>query len=98
VLRARAKRTAIDDGRETVSTFMDDLARGALPERLPIGIVGVNDELEGASVCQSHGREVPNVSRCEPADAEIFSQHDDSRVDETQAEIFVLTIDVHRAS
>jgi hypothetical protein len=32
-----------------------------------IGIVGVNDELECASVAQPHGREVGRLARADPA-------------------------------
>jgi hypothetical protein len=44
----------------------------------------VNDELECASVSQPNGREVPNVSRRKPTDAEIISEDDYRRVFETQ--------------
>ena len=45
----------------------------------------MNDELECASVAQPHGREVPDVSRRQAMNAEIFSEHHDRRVNEAQA-------------
>lgn len=48
---------------------------------LVIGIVRVHDELERASVEQSHGGEVANVSRRKATNTEIVREHDDRRVD-----------------
>ena len=74
------------------------MAYGRRPRKgLAIGIVGVNDELERASVAQPNGREVPNVSRRQATNAEIFSEHHDRRVDEAQAKVVVSPVNVHRA-
>ena len=58
----------------------------------------MNDEFERASVEQPHGGEVPNVSRRQAANAEIFSEHDDGRIDEAQAKIVISPVDIHRSS
>lgn len=57
----------------------------------------MNDKLECASVAQSHGSEVPNVARSETTNAEVFSQHDDGRINEAEPKIAVSLVDDHRA-
>jgi hypothetical protein len=65
---------------------------------LAIGILGMHDELERASVEQPYGGEVPNVSGRKTANAEIFREHDDRRIDEAQAKIVISPVDIHRSS
>jgi hypothetical protein len=55
----------------------------------------VNDKLEGASIPKPHSGEVPDVARREAADAEIFSEHHDRRVDQAEAEVAVSHVNVH---
>ena len=57
----------------------------------------MHDELERASVEQPHDGEVPNVSRRKAANAEIFREHDDRRIDEAQAKIVISPVDIHRS-
>ena len=57
----------------------------------------MNDKLECASVSQSHGGEVPNVARGETTDAEVFSQHDDGRINEAEPKIAISPVGDHRA-
>jgi hypothetical protein len=64
---------------------------------LLIWIVGVNDKLESASVPQPHRREMADVTRCEATDAEIFGEHHDGRVVQTEAKVGVSPVNLHRS-
>ena len=57
----------------------------------------MHDEPERASIEQAHGGEVPNVARRNAANAEIFREDDDRRIDEAQATIVISPVDIHRS-
>jgi hypothetical protein len=62
-----------------------------------VRIVRVNDKLKCASVAQPHSREVPHVACREPTDTEIFSEHDDRRIDQAETKVCVSRVNLHRS-
>ena len=55
----------------------------------------MNDQVEGAAVAKSDGREVADISRRETTNAKIFGEHHDRRVDETEAKVAVSPVNCH---
>src|SRR6266702_2132765 len=57
----------------------------------------LDDELEALPAPQRDGSEVAHVARGDAMNAELLGQRDDRRIDEPQAEVDVLAIDLHGA-
>lgn len=62
---------------------------------LLIRIVWMNNEFECAAVPQPHGREVPDISRRETTDTEVFCKHHDRRVNQAEAKVAVSPVYFH---
>ena len=57
----------------------------------------MNDQLEGAAVAQSNGREVTHVARRQPANTERFGERHNRAIDEAKTKIPEASVHIHRA-
>ena len=55
----------------------------------------MNDELEWGTIPQPHSREVPDIARRETTNAEVFGEHHNRRVDQTEAKVAVFLVNLH---
>lgn len=63
-----------------------------------IRIARVNDQLERASIAQSHRGEMTNISRCDSMDAESLGERNDGCIDKAKAQVGVSPVDLHGPS